>query len=254
MIVQFTAKNISRHNEEIRSNQAHWDRKPCLRKSYRLFHQLIANKLSSFSTGIVVELGSGIGNIKEVIPKCLRTDLFPNPWLDGVENAYALSFETASVSDLILFDVFHHLRYPGTAFQEFHRVLMPKGRVLIFEPRISLLGLLVFGLFHEEPVGFADPIQWTAPPSWRPERIDYYAAQGNATRIFVTGEFSRNLAGWRIIETVQLSAISYVTTGGYSKRSLYPPAAYPLMRIVDRIADHLPFLFATRLLVVIEKN
>ena len=71
--------------------------------------------------GSVVELGSGIGNIKEVIPKCLCTDLFPNPWLDYVENAYALSFGSASVSNLILFDVFHHLKYPGTALQEFHR-------------------------------------------------------------------------------------------------------------------------------------
>ena len=71
--------------------------------------ELIAHYLSAFSTGSVVELGSGIGNIKEVIPTCMRTDLFQNPWLDRVENVYDLSFESASVSDLILFDVFHHL-------------------------------------------------------------------------------------------------------------------------------------------------
>ena len=176
-----------------------WRRKRSLRKAYHAFHQLIAKNLSMLATGSVVELGSGIGNIKEVIPNCLRTDLFPNPWLDRVENAYELSFADNSLSDLILFDVFHHLRYVGTALEEFHRVLMPKGRVLIFEPRISLLGALVFGLFHDEPVAFHDPIQWMAPPIWRPNQVDYYAAQGNATRIFIGGEFRENLAGWEVI-------------------------------------------------------
>jgi SAM-dependent methyltransferase len=215
---------------------------------------LIARNLSACSTGSVVELGSGIGNIKEVIPNCIRTDLFPNPWLDRVENAYALSFERASVSDLILFDVFHHLKYPGTAFEEFYRVLMPEGRVLIFEPRVSLLGRVVFGLFHDEPVALHDPIEWMAPRSWTPDQIDYYAAQGNATRIFIGGEFRERLSQWRIRKTVQLSAISYLATGGYSKPSLYPDAAYPLMRLLDRIADHIPSLFASRLLVVMEKG
>ena len=112
----------------------------------------------------------------------------------------------------------------------------------------------MFGVFHDEPVALHDPIEWAAPADWMPDRIDYYAAQGNATRIFLRGQFDENLTGWRIIKTMRLSAISYVATGGYSKPSLYPAAMYPLMRIVDRIVDHLPFLFATRLLVVMEKN
>jgi hypothetical protein len=48
-----------------------------------------------------------------VIPECVTTDIFPNPWLDRVENAYALNFADASVGNLILFDVFHHLEFPG---------------------------------------------------------------------------------------------------------------------------------------------
>ena len=50
-------------------------------------------------------------------------DLFSNPWLDRRENCYAMNFADGSVSHLILFDVWHHLRYPGTALREFHRVL-----------------------------------------------------------------------------------------------------------------------------------
>jgi SAM-dependent methyltransferase len=251
--LSLTGIGVSRHNDEIQNNLALWKRKPSLRKSYRLFHQLIADNLSALSTGTVVELGSGIGNIKEVIPNCVRTDLFENPWLDRVENAYALSFDNASVSDLILFDVFHHLRYPGTAFQEFYRVLMPQGRVLIFEPRISLLGAVVFGCFMTSLLHYLIVFNgWPRPPG----RLATLTTMRHreTTRIFVKRKFSEKFASWRITNKVQLSAISYVTTGGYSKPSLYPDLAYPLMRIADRIADYFPSLFATRLLVVMEKN
>src|SRR5690242_244733 len=115
--------DIQRHQKEILLNQLYWHKKPILQKIYRQFHRLIAAQLSGLPESLVVELGSGIGNIKETIPDCLRTDLFPNPWLDQVENAYQLSFRDETVSDLILFDVFHHLHYPGTALQEFGRVL-----------------------------------------------------------------------------------------------------------------------------------
>jgi len=46
----------------------------------------------------VVELGSGMPDIREVIPNCIRTDLFLKPGIDRVENAYDLSFTNESVS------------------------------------------------------------------------------------------------------------------------------------------------------------
>jgi len=244
---------IERHQQEIHLNARSWEKKPVLRQCYREFHEQIASNLSGENTGRIVELGSGIGNIQETIPGCLRTDLFENPWIDQIENAYALSFEDQSVSDLILFDVFHHLRYPGRAFAEFARVLTPGGRVHLFEPRISLLGRIVFGLCHPEPVAGQETIQWEAPVDWSPEAIDYYAAQGNATRLFILGDLQENMSGWRVVYRWQSSALTYVLSGGYSKPQLYPTAAYPLIKRLEQCADWLPAVFATRLLVVLEK-
>ena len=245
--------DLEQHNIEIQENLDYWNRKPTLRKVYRGFHEVIAGEVSGLSGRHIVELGSGIGNIKDVIPGCIRTDLFPNPWIDQIESAYDLSFENESVSDLILFDVFHHLRYPGTALAEFGRVLCPGGRVIIFDPCVSLLGRLVFGPLHHEPIGLGQEITWDAPDGWQPDQDDYYAAQGNAYRAFVRGEYAERRADWRLVKHRRLSALSYVATGGYSKPQLYPDALLPFMRGVDRMCDLLPALFATRLLVVLEK-
>ena len=99
--------DVSHFQDDILKNQQRWQKKPILRTIYRGFHEEIAKQLSTLEQPLVVELGSGIGNIKDVIPHALRTDLFPNPWLDQTENAYKLSFDDGTVSDLILFDVFH---------------------------------------------------------------------------------------------------------------------------------------------------
>jgi SAM-dependent methyltransferase len=244
---------IDLHQDFIEKNYEYWNRKPILRTLYGDFYRLIAAELSNLPDGRVVELGSGLGNIREFIPNCIRTDLFPNPWIDQVENAYELSFPDGSVSDLILTDVFHHLKYPGTALKEFFRVLRTRGRVIMLEPCLSALGLQVFGLLHDEPIAVTKKIEWDAPEGWSPEHIDYYAAQGNASRVFLRKRFRHKLGDWQTIKTRRFSAIAYAASGGFSKPQLYPTSALPLIRKLENFLDLFPLLFATRLLVILEK-
>lgn len=242
---------IDQHNIEIEQNLQAWQRKPVLQRAYRDFHRRIASHVDPSVPGKIVELGSGIGNIREVVPNCVRTDLFANPWIDQVENAYALTFADGEVSHLILFDVFHHLEHPQTALAEFRRVLAPRGRVIIFDPYVSLTGRIVYGPLHHEPIGFDRAIAGKAPAAFDPHAHHYYAAQGNATRVFWKGEAAEMLDGWDVISRQRLGAWAYALTGGYSKPQMYPTALYPLMRGVDAVAELLPQLMALRALVVL---
>ena len=148
---------LTQHAREIAETKECWERKPLLRAAYRNFHKAIQTRLYD-GDGLTVELGSGIGIIKETIPECITTDIFENPLVDQVENAYALSFSDNSLSNLILFDVWHHLQFPGSALQEFSRVLAPGSHLILFEPAaLSWLGRLVFGCFHHEPTHASGP-------------------------------------------------------------------------------------------------
>jgi SAM-dependent methyltransferase len=244
---------IELHNELIEKNHNLWNRKPILRKVYTDLYRAMSGYLNSVP-GRIVELGSGMGSIHEIIPECVRTDLFPYPWIDQIENAYHLSFANNSISNLLMTDVFHHLRYPGTALNEFHRVLAPGGRVIIMEPGMGLLGRLVYGVFHAEPVAFDKEITWFAPDGWRGDDPDYYAAQGNAARIFIQGRYADKLTGWKTIAMKQIAALAYAASGGYSGPQLYPTVMHPIVKLIEKTLQFFPALFATRLLVVLEKT
>ncbi|MGA2017027.1 MAG: methyltransferase domain-containing protein [Opitutaceae bacterium] len=245
---------VGQHDLEIQANRLAWQRKPQLRAVYRGFHELIASRLDRSVKGQIVELGSGMGSIKEVIPDCVTTDLFPNPWLDRRENAYRLTSADGGVSNLILFDVWHHLRYPATALSEFRRALAPGGRVIIFDPAISWTGRVVYGLFHHEPVGLGLPLTWEAPAGFKAGDADYFAAQGSATRVFWRREAPERLAAWELCEVAPLPSFEYLATGGFSGPQIGGPAAFRLWRRLDRALSRWPNLFAARLLVVLKRG
>jgi len=245
--------SIDQHNIEIQKNLKSWENKPILREVYKDFYRKIGTCINRSVDGHIVELGSGIGNIKSEIPQALCTDIFKNPWIDQVENAYQLSFEKNTVSNIILFDVFHHIEYPGNALNEFYRVLRPGGRVIIFDPSMSLFGLIVYGILHHEPVALMKKINWSAPEDLSILSSNYYAAQGNVERIFFKKKFRQKLNDWEIVNTQKYSALAYVLSGGYSKPQLFPTNIYNFIKKIEKILDVFPALFGTRSLVVLQK-
>lgn len=240
---------LGQHQAEIQTNRQSWDQKPLLREIYRGFYERILARIDRTIPGRVVEIGSGIGNLREYYPEAIATDLFPNPWLDLVCDGYELPFKTGSLSHLILFDVFHHLEAPVAFLREAARALAPGGRVLIFDPYISLASWPAYGIFHHEPVAWGTPINFA---STLPRPRKYYAAQGNATRLFFRNTDWLPKA-WRLERAERFAAFSYLLSGGFSKPSLYPAAALKVMRQADLLCSALPQIFGGRSLVTLKK-
>lgn len=245
---------LTQHNIEIHQNREAWENKPQLRAAYAKFYQLIARRIKRPLTAPILEIGSGIGAIKEFIPDCITSDLFPNAWLDRQENCYRLNFANESLSHLVLVDVWHHLRYPGTALHEFRRVLQPGGRVILLEPACSLLGHIVYRLFHHEPVAMSAPITWHAPADFSADQADYYAAQGSATKLFWHGEHTKYMEGWHLSEVSPLVSFPYLASGGFSGPRFMGRFPDKFFASLDFITQPFPRLFAARLLVTLEKS
>ena len=237
---------LTQHQVEIQRNRRAWENKPLLREVYAGFYRRILGLIDRQIPGRVVEIGSGIGNLKAHLPGALSSDLFPNPWLDLVCDGYELPFADGALSHLILFDVFHHLRAPAAFLREARRALHPQGRVILFDPFISVSSHPVYGLLHHEPVASSAPISFT---DTLPRPRDYYAAQGNATRLFFQHEQPGWPAGWRVFHATAFASFSYLLSGGFSKPSLYPAACLGGMQRLDAALSRWPRLFGARCLV-----
>ena len=237
---------LDQHQIEIERNLAAWRNKPLLQEIYQSFYARILGQIDRNLPGRVVEIGSGIGNLKAHLPGAICTDLFPNPWLDLVCDGYELPFARASLSHLILFDVFHHLQKPGAFLREARRVLGANGRLLLFEPYISLTSWPVYGLLHHEPVALRQPID--LGETFPPPRA-YYAAQGNATRLFFRREEANWPKGWKVFHAEAFSSFSYLLSGSYSKPALYPRSWLGWGQRCDAVLSRWPGIFGARCLV-----
>jgi SAM-dependent methyltransferase len=237
---------LSQHQREIQRNLKTWNRKPLLQEIYRGFYERILRLVNPGLPGRVVEIGSGIGNLKSHFPRALGTDLFPNPWLDLVCDGYELPFVSESLSHLILFDVFHHLAAPNAFLREARRVLVKGGRVILFEPYMSLVSAPIYELFHHEKAGLRKPISF-ADSLAHPR--DYYTAQGNATRLFFRHERPDWPQGWTVFHAEAFATFGYLLSGGFSKPALYPSLCLRALQRCDEALSRWSRLFGARCLI-----
>lgn len=246
-------QDIAEHQRQIEENLRYWEAKPVLREIYRDFHRLLSRYLSDMP-GETVEIGSGIGNIKEVIPHCVRTDIFPNPWNDRQENIYRLSMADSSVANLILFDVFHHLEYPLDALDECRRVLHTGGRLLVFDHAMSAAGFLFSKFIHHERAGFLKSYSLRASGASGLDAPRYYADHANARRIFEQ-RFEELLQPiWRRVAVVRLPAIKWLLSGGYRGPSMVTAGNNQILDHLERMTSCFPLAFGLRLLIVLERQ
>jgi SAM-dependent methyltransferase len=237
---------LTRHQEEIQKNLRAWESKPLLRRIYAGFYDRIVALIDHHAPGRVVEIGSGIGNLKSRLPGAVATDLFPNPWLDLVCDGYELPFRDGAISHLVLFDVFHHLEAPNAFLREARRALATSGRLILFEPFISATSYPVYGLMHHEPVALRQLIN-LAEAFPHPRR--YFAAQGNATRLFFGHEISGWPVGWKIFHAEAFSCFHYLLSGGFSKPAFYPASWLPATQRADAWLSRWPRLFGACCLI-----
>ncbi len=241
---------LEQHQAEIQLNRQSWNQKPLLREIYRGFYGRILGEIDRGLPGRVVEIGSGIGNLREHYPEALATDLFENPWLDLTCDGYELPFRTGALSHLILFDVFHHLEAPVAFLGEARRALGEGGRVIVFDPYISMASWPAYGILHHEPVAWRQKID-LRPELARPRRIS--AAPGPAPRLFL-GAGDGPPGGWSVLKAERFAAFAYLLSGGFSRPALYPARCLGLLRGLDRALTGAAGLFGARCLVTLRRG
>lgn len=238
-------------SKRLNKELASWHHKSGLRAVYADSYRKI---LSQCVPGNTVEIGSGSGNFKRYAPQTIATDIVEVPWIDVVTDAVTLPFRQGAVSNLIGFDVLHHIEYPTQFFEEAGRVLKHGGRLIFCEPAITPLSRFFYKYFHSEPLDLTiDPFVLGAHD---PCREPFDANQAIPTLLFLCqyDRFHEKFPELRIKDTRLTSLLAYPLSGGFRQWSLLPDImASPLLRLESFLLPIVGKYMAFRMLVVVEK-
>jgi SAM-dependent methyltransferase len=224
-------------------------KKGFLKSVYTDFYHELRSGLSD--DGVFVELGSGGGFIKEVIPKAFTTDLVPGPGIDAIFSAEALPFRDASIDAFLLLNVFHHLKDPNRALAEMARCLTATGMVIMVEPHNTWWARFFYRHFHFET--FDPQADWRI----RGDRRISDANDALAWIVFVRDRvlFEQEFPQLRIELIKGHTPFSYMLSGGVTREFQFAPTwLYPLVTRFERFLSSFPCFPAMFVTVRLRKS
>lgn len=227
-----------------------WKSKQILKKLYHNWYRIIGNALKP---GSILEIGGGSGNLKEFFPHAISSDILFSPWTDAVLDAHFLPFKDATLDNIVLFDVLHHLTDPSHFFFEAQRALNRNGRIILMEPYVSWVSFLVYRFLHQEGM------VWNIDP-FKKNSLDknknrFHGNQAIPTLVFerYRQRFVKNFPGLKIIKNERMDCMIYPLSGGFHNPNLCPLFFYSTLEYLEMILRPLKRFLAFRLFVVLEK-
>ena len=235
--------------ESLREHERAWHERPLLRRIYREWFALLASRRSTVD-GVTLELGSGIGQLREFVPGLVTTDVEETPWADRVVDAGALPYDDGTIANIFMLDVFHHLPQPASFLDEARRTLATGGRVVMLEPYVSRLSGFAYRLHHERLELAADG--FAENDSTDP--LDANLAQTTLAFFRQRDEYDRRWPELPLVEQELLSLVVYPLSGGFTRRPLLPNSLHGPFAALERALSPLLPLAAFRCLVVLERQ
>lgn len=210
--------------------------KPYLKNIYTEFYSKLRKASpKKKKTMLFVELGSGGGFIKEVIPYVKTSDIVKLPTLDMQFSVLSMPFEKESIDAFFMIDVFHHIPNMSVFFREVDRTLKKKGKLIMIEPANTLWGRFLYSHFHHEPF---DP-----KGGWLLKNKGRLSGANSALPwiIFVRDrrKFENLFPRLKIVRIEPHTPLSYIISGGLTFRQLLPSSTYGIVRFIERVISPL---------------
>ncbi|EFO33339.1 methyltransferase type 11 [Roseibium sp. TrichSKD4] len=220
--------------------------KPFLKSIYHEWYGRILEALPNQDR--VLELGSGAGFFKEMLPNAITSEVFPVEGVDIVADACNLQFLDGDLDAIVMTDVLHHIPGVDRFFAEASRCLRPGGRIVMIEPWRTPWSEWVYNHLHHEP--FVPSADWNIPTTG-----PLSGANGALPWIIFLRdkeEFGRQYPELKITNIEPIMPFSYMLSGGVSLRSLMPNFLYRSIRFIEGLlpADR----FAMFALIEVERS
>lgn len=209
--------------------------KKFLKYVYEDFYRIFEASSKNLPEGKRVELGSGGGFLKEIIPKVITSDVIKLPNCDLQFEAEKMPFRNNSVSIFYLLNVFHHLKDLQRALQEMERCLKKRGEIVMVEPYNSLWSRFIYRNFHHE--------NFDSSAGWKIEEKGPLSGANSALPWIVFHRdralFEKNFPALKIIKFEPHTPFRYLISGGCSFRQILPGFMYKYIRSAENLVKRL---------------
>ena len=227
-------QNLEYLDSLSRENDIHkiLKQKPSLRKFYEDAYARFAKCLLTCPVdGVAIELGSGAGFIKAVIPEITTTDILPYEAVDLQIDATNLPFEPGEVRFVCMLNVLHHIPAAENFFSEAVRCLKPGGKICIIDQHRGWFSTPILKYVHHEPYDDCAK-DWNFDSSG-----PLSSANGALAYLIFTRDrelFEERYPQLTITNYQPFCPLAYWLAGGLKSWSLLPSILYPFARAIDR--------------------
>jgi SAM-dependent methyltransferase len=208
---------------------------------YRELYRDQFKDLPSPQTLSILEVGSGTSPLKQFLSNVITSDVLDLDYLDLVFDCHEIdkldAIKDNSIDVITLTNVLHHLKSPIGFLNSAASKLKSGGKVIATEPFFSLLSTPIFKYLHHEPVDFSIS---------EPELGEVQGPLASANialpwLIFLRRhEWLQRLNEKFDVTTVSIrtfSALSYMATGGISRKLPIPHFLYRVLFSTDLVAS-----------------
>tara|TARA_Y100001970_G_scaffold270362_1_gene364160 strand:+ start:10576 stop:11379 length:804 start_codon:yes stop_codon:yes gene_type:complete len=209
-----------------------------------------------------LEVGAGAGFSKVILNsyKIDTCDYSTDDHLDFKDvDAMNTKFEKNSYDYVIASNMMHHVSYPVKFINEMNRILKKNGKLIIFEPNLSIIYQLITLITKHEGFDFNYNIWESTQPMNKPDDL-WDSNQAAAHLLFDNKErFSKNTNNiFEIIHDEYSEFLIFINSGGIYSKSKYIPLNYLFLRffwLLDKILTKVfPNIFALGRQIVLKKN
>ncbi|MBN1252140.1 MAG: class I SAM-dependent methyltransferase [Bacteroidales bacterium] len=193
-------------------------RKKFLKNLYIEWYKIFLKSISNLPKGKIIEIGSGGGFIKEIIPSVITSDFLNLPENDMCFSATDMPFNESELSAIFMIDTFHHIPDVEKFLFEAERTLKKGGKIIMIEPANTLWGRFIYKNFHHEA--------FLPESSWKLEG-DGPMSDANGALPWIVFErdidiFKNKFKSLQLIDIKYHTPLRYLLSGGVSFKQLVP--------------------------------
>ena len=213
-------------------------------------------------TDVGLEVGAGAAFSKHLInAKTLYTSDYSNDNHLDFQNidAEKTGFEDLKYDFVIASNMMHHVPHPIIFLEEMYRILKPGGRLIIFEPHVSMIYQLVTFFTKHEGFDFTVDV-WNKKQSVKQNNNPWDSNQAVAYLLFKNHElFHKNINNkFKIIYDKFAEFMIFLNSSGIYSKSFHIPLNFTILKIINLIDKFLirlfPNIFALGRKIVLVKN